>query len=254
VRIRLNQILVILFAVFLAAAPAFIGISSASASSNSSTQGYVTYQVTLNRGTNQTSFVLNESSVPTSQSGFVNLTLSLTSSLRDFSYSRVVNASAFPEIFPFVPGIANQSFSYQTHGISINARISTGGSSPISFGGATYVGSKYNLDLSVTNSSSGKSVTAVGNLVVLPSGLLYSVQLQEAGNSGNSASVQLLKTSLPLNDPSNSDTTTEGAALIGAGLLGSAAFAIPFWKYRKNKKNSPGDSEEPEKKPSYWVD
>ncbi len=239
--------LAISLTLFLTATPLIV----ASNASSSATQGYVTYQVTLSRGGNQTSFVVNESSTSTSQTGFVNLTFGLISNIKNFSYSRVVNTSAVPEIFPFIPGIANQSFTYQTHDISIRVQISNEGRSSVSFKGATYSASRYLLGLSLTNSSGGQSMSLSGSLLALPSDLLYSAQLQEP-NSGVSASVQLIATNLPLSDPSNAVSTTEGVALIGAGLMAAAAIAVP-WKLRK-RKNPATTSEASEKKPSYWVD
>ncbi|MDH2901686.1 MAG: hypothetical protein PXY39_12025, partial [archaeon] len=220
---------------------------------SSSTQGYVVYQMTFDKGGNQSNFVLNESSAPTNQNGFADLTFALTSSLQNVTYSRVVNTSAVPEIFPFVPGITNQSFSYAAHGVAISAQLSTAGASSVTLNGASYSASKYLLDLSATNSSNGQSVSATGTLLALPSGLLYSLQIQEAGSSASSAFVQLMSTNLPLNDPSNASSTTEGAAMVGAGLLGAAALAVPFWKFRKRKNSAAGPSGSKEK-PSYWVD
>lgn len=246
-RFALYPILAISFGVFLMGTP-LIFMSNAS---SSSIQGYVAYQVTLSKDGNQTNLVVNESTTPTNQNGFVDLTFGLISNLQNLTYSRVVNASSVPEIFPFIPSITNQSFSYETHGISFNTQISTAGTTSVFFKGATYTASKYLVDLSVTNSSSGQSVSATGDLVALPSGLLYSVQLQEA-NSSTSASIQLVSTNLSLSDPSNAVSTTEGAAMVSAGLLGAAAIAIP-WKLRR-RKNSAATSEGSEKKPSYWVD
>jgi hypothetical protein len=245
-RLQLFSILAISFVLFLAGTPLLVASIA-----SSSSQGYVAYQVTLNRGGDQINFLLNESSTSTNQNGFVDLTFGLMSSLRNLTYSRVVNTSALPEIFPFIPSMTNQSFSYETHGFSINVRFSSDGASSVSFNRATYTASKYLLALSVTNSSSGQGMSATGVLLALPSGLMYSVQLQEA-NSGTSVSVQLVATNLPLNDPSNTVSTTEGVAMVGAGLLGAVAIAIP-WKFRK-RKNSSATSEGSEKKPSYWVD
>jgi hypothetical protein len=250
-RIQPYSILIISFAVLLIAAPLVL-VSNAS---SSPTQGYVVYQVTLQRGANQTNFVLNESSVPAIQSGFVDLSFALTSSMQNLTYSHVVNASSLPEIFPFVPaGISGQSFSYQTHGTQINANVSSEGSAPISFNGASYSGSKYLIDLQVSNSSSGQGMAITGTVVTFPSDLLYSAQLQ--GSTGNtpaaSVSVQLKSTNLQL-DPSGSSSTTQVATIAGVGALGAAAFAIPYWKLRK-RKNSVSTQDSSESKPSYWVD
>jgi hypothetical protein len=238
----------LLLALFLLGSP-FLVSSNAS---SSATQGYVTYQVTLKTPTNQTSFVVNESSVPTSQSGFVNLTLDLVSNFHSLTYSRILNTSSLPEIFPFIPGITNQSLSYQTHGILISAQITSSGTSSVNFGGTTYSVPDYLVGLSATNSSSGQTISVNGIVLAMPSGLLYSATFQKAGNSGSALSIQLVATNLPLNDPTNSASTAEGAAMVGAGLLGAAAIAVP-WKLGK-KKVSAATTEGAEKKPSYWVD
>ncbi len=229
------------------------------ASGASSTQGYVSYQVTLNHFGKQTLFVVNESASVTNQKDLVNLSFNLVSSLRNLSYSRVVNTSSVPEVFPFVPGITNQSFSYQTHGLDLSAQVSTAGSSAIAFQGKSYQASKYLVQFSVTNSSNGQNYSGNGTMLTLPSGLLYSVELQsQQGGASytNSLLVQLLSTSLPLNDSPNPTATTEGAAMIGAGVLGAAAIAVP-WKFRTKKidaRVSSSPTSEVRAKPEYWVD
>lgn len=239
--------LTLLIALFLLGSPLLVSSNA----SSSATQGYVTYQVTLKNPFNQTSFIVNESSVPSSQNGFVNLTLGLVFNQHNLTYSRVLNTSSIPEIFPFIPGISNESLSYQTHGISISVQISTAGTSSVNFGRTTYAASKYLVDLSATNSSSGKMVSANGTILAMPSGLLYSVQLQGA-SSGATLSIQLVATNLPLGDSPSPASTTEGAAMVGVGLLGAAAIAVP-WKFRKRKGSSP-TTEATEKRPPYWVD
>ena len=227
------------------------GVSLLAGYSNAttSTSGYVTYQVTLRNTVNQTSFLVNESSTPTGQTSFVNLTLALSSNLRNFTYSRILNTSTIPEIFPFIPSISNQSFSYETHGVSLYARISSEGTSSVAFAGKTYTASDYFVDFSAANSSGSQVISASGTVEVLPSGLLYSVQIQKT--SVGSLSVQLFATNLPISNPASSTSKAEGAALVGAGFLGAAAIAIP-WRF-KRKRNSAA-SQEGSEKPSYWVD
>src|SRR5207245_4530888 len=78
---------------------------------------------------------------------------------------------------------------------------------------------------SATYASATASVSANGTIITMPSGLVYSVQLE----SINSYSVQMLleETNLALIDPSNSSSLPIGIALVSLGLLGAAVFAAP---------------------------
>jgi hypothetical protein len=228
---------------------------ASSGASSSFTSGYVSYQVMVSaQGTpNPVSFVVNESSSPTNQNGFDKIALGLSSSMQNLTYSKVVNTSSLPEVLPFIPGIiTNQSISYSTHGVSLSARISNVGTAPISFNGTSYAGQKYSLSLSLTNSSSGQMLTASGTALAFPSGLLYSVQVQNS-NDTDSVNVLLLSTNLPLKDPTSSASTAEGAAMVGAGILAAAAIAIP-WRFRRKKNVAASSGSNSESKPSYWVD
>jgi hypothetical protein len=90
----------------------------------------------------------------------------------------------------------------------------------------------------------------------MPSGLIYSVQLE----SINSYSVQmrLEQTNLALIDPSNSSSLPIGIALVSLGLLGAAVFAAPsiFKRLKSKPSTTPSTPGEPEtdEKPPYWVD
>lgn len=198
-----------------------------------------------------TSFVIAEHSKTSSQSGFIDLTVSLMSISQNLSYSRVVNTSSIPEVFPFISGITNQSFSYGSHGISMNAQVSKTGTSPVSFNGTSFNGQAFALVFTITTNTDGKTITSNATLIAFPSGLLYSLTTQQIG-SGPSIYALLIATSLPLNEPANSTSTTVGAAMVGAGILAAAAIAVP-WKFRR-RKNSVGTSKESEEKPTYWVD
>lgn len=247
--VRPSRLLALSFALLMLGMPILLVAGAAS----SPTSGYVTYQVTMNgQGSLPNSFLLNYSSAQSSnENGFVTLALGILSNAQNLTYSKLMNVSSLPEIFPYVPGVTNQSFSYSTHGMSTSARIWGTGTAPVTFDNKNYSGQKYLLDFGLTNATSGKTVSASGVLLALPSGLLYSVALQQAGSNGATLTVQLVATNLPVSGPSNSVSTTEGTALVGAGVLGAAAIAVP-WKLRKRKQN-PSASASSEK-PSYWVD
>jgi hypothetical protein len=229
-------------------------------------QCYVQYRVTVNNQGDSTAsrtVTVNESAKPTSQNGFIAITLALSSSKANFTYSRDVNSSSLPEVFPYLSGLANQSFSYQVHGVSISANLVNKGAVPVSFNSKSYDATNYQVSFSAMNSSSGKSLSASGSLVSMPSGLIYSVQLLINGTT--SINVQLVSTNLPLTD-SPSSANTLGVAMVGAGVFGAAALAAPtIFKRVKHgtsaKNNIPINADEtktqPEngdEKPSYWVD
>jgi hypothetical protein len=221
------------------------------------TQGHVEYRITLNsQGSTLASFLLNESAQPTGQNGIVLVTANLVSTLRNFTYSRALNTSSFPEVFPYLLGISNQSLSYYEYGISLTLHIVNTGNTQITFNGQSFQGTIYRVAASATYASATASVSANGTIITMPSGLIYSVQLE----STNSYSVQmrLEETNLALIDPSNSSSLPIGIALVSLGLLGAAVFAVPsIFKRLKSKPSitpsTPGEPQTDEK-PPYWVD
>src|SRR5438094_9416589 len=221
------------------------------------TQGYVEYRITLNNQTSTlASFLLNESAQPTGQNGIVLVTGNLLSTVRNFTYSRALNTSSFPEVFPYLLGVSNQSLSYHAYGVSLTLHIVNTGNAQITFDGQSFQGTSYQVAASATYASASESVSANGTIITMPSGLIYSVQL----DSINSYSVQmrLVATNLALIDPSNSSNLPIGIALVSLGLLGAAVFAAPsiFKRLKSKPAATPTTSDEPggEEKPSYWVD
>jgi len=221
------------------------------------TQGHVEYRITLNnQSSTLASFLLNESAQPTGQNGIVLVTANLLSTVRNFTYSRALNTSSFPEVFPYLLGISNQSLSYHAYGVSLTLHIANTGNAQISFNEQSFQGTSYQVAASATYASATASISAHGTIITLPSGLIYSVQLE----SINSYSVQMLleETNLALVDPSNSSSLPIGIALVSLGLLGAAVFAAPsiFKRLKSKPAATPTTSDEPggEEKPSYWVD
>src|SRR5205809_3345084 len=221
------------------------------------TQGYVEYRITLNNQTSTlASFLLNESAQPTGQDCIVLVTANLLSAVKNFTYSRALNTSSFPEVFPYLLGISNQSLSYHAYGVSLTLHIVNTGSAQITFNGQSFQGTSYQVAASATYASATSSVSANGTIITMPSGLIYSVQLE----SINSYSVQmrLEETNLALIDPSNSSSLPIGIALVSLGLLAAAVFAAPsiFKRLKSKLAATPTTSDEPggEEKPSYWVD
>jgi len=221
------------------------------------TQGHVEYRITLNnQGSTLASFLLNESAQPTGQNGIVLVTANLVSALRNFTYSRALNTSSFPEVFPYLLGISNQSLSYHAYGISLTLHIVNAGNTQITFKGQSFQGTSYQVAASATYAAATAPVSANGTIITMPSELIYSVQLE----SINSYSVQMLleETNLALIDPSNSSSLPIGIALVSLGLLGAAVFAAPsiFKRLKSKPSTTPSSPGEPEtdEKPPYWVD
>jgi len=149
-------------------------------------------------------------------------------------------------------------------GISISASLDNTGQTPVTFNDNTYQATKYLVSLSATNNS--KVVSAQGNIVSMPSGLIYSIQL-----SFNQQSVELtlISTDLELNQPQSS-VDPLGASILGGGAILAVAIAAPtiFKKIKHNKpkqqtktsqtknnqENHENSNKEDENKPSYWVD
>ena len=220
-------------------------------------QGHVEYRITLsNQSTTVASFLLNESAKPAGENGIVLVTVNLLSSSRNFTYSRALNTSSFPEVFPYLLGINNQSFSYNAYGISLNLHIANTGSAPITFDEQSFQGTSYQVTGTAAYPLTTASFSANGTIITMPSGLVYSAQL----GSTNSYSVQmrLEETNLALIGPSNSSSLPIGIALVSLGLLGAAVFAAPsiFKRLRSKPAANPGSPGEPggEEKPPYWVD
>jgi hypothetical protein len=247
-----------------------VGAASNFAFATTPTSGYVQYSITVSSQGGSaipTTIAVNESVQSTGQSGFVALTLALSSSALNFSYSRDVNSSSLPEIFPYLSGLTSQSFSYQVSGFSISASITNTGSSDVTFNGESYQVTNYQVYLSATNSTGGKSVSASGSLISMPSGLVDSAQFLINGTT--SINAQLLSTNLTLTDP-QSNVSTVGVSLLVVGLFVAVAIAVPaVFKIKKHRnstnsassdetegKQQSGDEQESgdEKKPSYWVD
>jgi hypothetical protein len=210
--------------------------------------------------------VVNETVQPTGQTGFVNLTLFISSNSANFTYSKDLNSSSLPEIFPYLPALRNQSLSYEVKGFSITASIVNSGQVAVTFNSATYQATKYLVSFSAVNSSSAKSFYGNGDIISMPSGLIDTVRISL--NQTASVNLTLLSTNLSLNAPADSINPV-GASLLGVALVVAVAIAAPtiFRKAKKNKSKDQtqesenetsrdsGEKQEDEgEKPSYWAD
>ncbi len=232
--------------------------------------GYAQYKVTASGTANSfqsVSGIVNESAQPTGQTGIVNIILGISSTMANITYSKDVNTTSLPEIFPYLPAIVNQSLSYQTQGISISASLINAGQTSITFNDTTYQATKFLISFSAVNSSNTLSFSGNGTIISLPSGLIDTVQLSL--NQTASINATLLSTNLSLNAPSG-NINTIGASALGVALVAAVAIAAPTIYTREKKKkheeqstedenktsqeNDSKQENENEKKPSYWVD
>ena len=266
---EMRSLNIVVIAVFISVLVICVGASPALAITGQS-EGYVQYSINI-KGLGDSALpvvaTVNESVSPTSEAGFVDIVLSFSSATTNFSYSKVVNSSSLLMIFPYLSGLTTQSFSYAVQGMSITANLVNNGQYPVTFDGVVYPATKYFVSFSALNSSSMKSISADGNIVSMPSGLIYSVQL--SFNQSSSIDIMLVSTNLELNQPASS-VNPLGASLLGVGTIVAVAIAAPtiFKKLKKHKSNDQTQTNEvkknqeigmepknkDEKKPSYWVD
>ena len=228
----------------------------ASAALVGSSRGYVIYKISVNsQQTTIETFNVNETVQPSSQNGFVVLTVTVQSSLRNITYANTVNSSSSPEIFPYLVGINNQSFSYGTGGSLDIIHVQNRGSVPVMFDGSTYEGTTYQVTVSIAYTPQALQISGNGTIITLPSGLIYSVSLQNI--NGYSVDAQLTRTNLSVTVASGSSLPV-GLVLVSIGLVGAIAFAVPSvfirWRRKLAAKPAPPAPPQSEEKPSYWVD
>lgn len=221
-----------------------------------SSQGYVIYKISVSgQQTPTETFNVNETVQPAGQSGFVILTVNVESSSRNFTYSNIVNSSSVPEIFPSLVGINNQSFSYGRGGSLDIIHVQNRGSVLVTFNGSMYEGTTYQVTVSITYTPQALQISGNGTIITLPSGLIYSVTLQNI--NGYSVAAQLTRTNLPVTVALGSSLPV-GLALVSIGLVGAIAFAVPSvfirWRRKLTAKPAPPAPPQSEEKPSYWVD
>ena len=241
-----------------------LGLAANFASAAGESYGYVQYNVNIS-GLGNSNFpasaVVNETVQPSGQSGFVDLTLALSASVGNFSYSRVVNSSSLPEIFPYLSGLTDQSLSYQYQGFSIHANLVNTGQASVTFNGTSYQATKYLVSFSASNSST--SFSGNGTIISLPSGLIENLSLSL--NQTATVNATLLSTDLSLNAPASSIDPV-GASLLGVAIAASVVVAAPViikktsnskhkTHHQENENSQENNEKYPdESKPSYEVD
>ena len=244
------------------------GVGTSFALTYGPSNGYVQYKVAANGSASNfksISGIVNESAQPTGQTGFVNLVLGITSTVANLTYSKNINTTSLPEIFPYLPTVTNQSLSYQTEGISISANLINAGQTSVTFNGTAYQATKFLIAFSAVNSSNALSFSGNGSIISFPSGLIDTVQISL--NQTASINATLLSTNLSLNAPSG-NINPIGVSILGVALSVAVVIAAPTI-YKREKKKHEGQTREDEnknsqendvkkenedEKPSYWVD
>ena len=115
--------------------------ASTTTNSSSASSGYVVYNVQASYNGTTRAASVNESVTPSSTTGESIIGLAVVGTQTNFTYSRVVNSSL--TIFPFLPGISSQNFTYSDKGYTVTAKISQQGTSQATFQGKAYTLTNY---------------------------------------------------------------------------------------------------------------
>jgi len=222
---------------------ALVPVAQAATTSGASgpSSGYVSYsvQAAINGTTHSASF--NESVTPSSAPGKSILFFAVKGSETNFTYSHVVNASS--ALFPYLPAISNENYTYSANSTSVVAKISEQGTSQITFQGSAYTLTNYAF--SATMTSSKGNTTVAGTVSIFPSDLVYSVSAQSPDGS---ATATLTSTSLALAAATAAPAIQAASAGLGISIA-VGAVALSLGVRMKRKRGPAGGSN-----PDHWVD
>jgi len=215
--------------------------ASTTTNSSSDSSGYAVYSIQASyNGTARTASV-NESVTPSSTAGESIILLAVEGTQTNFTYSRVVNSSL--TLFPYLPGISNQNFTYSGKGYTVAADISQQGTSQVTFQGTAYTMTSYAFSAEIT--STNRSSTITGTISAFPSDLVYSATAQ---SKGSSVSATLTATSLALTGAAAAPALQAASAGVGLSLAaGAVALSLGIRMKRKHAPAGPST-------PDHWVD
>jgi len=215
--------------------------ATSTTSSSSASSGYVTYSVQATYNGTARSASVTENVAPDSTLGDSIVQLTVEGTMSNFTYSHVVNSSL--TMFPYLPAISNENYSYTRNSTTVTAEISQHGTSQVTFNGTPYTLSDYAFSAQVTSTNGTDTIT--GTVSAFPSDLVYSVTAQ---GTSSSASATLTATSLALS--TGAAALPLQAASAGIGLsLAAGAVALSLGVRWKRKQGASGAS-----KPDHWVD
>ncbi len=215
--------------------------AASTSSSTSPSSGYAAYnvQATFNGTTRAAS--VNESVTPSSSPGESIILLTVEGTQSNFTYSHVVNSSL--TLFPYLPAISDQNFSYSGKSYSVAAKVSQQGTSQVTFQGKAYTLTDYAFSADVSSSNGSQSIA--GTISAFPSDLVYSVT---ARANSTSVSATLTATSLTLTTASAAPALQAASAGIGLSLaVGAVALSLGVRMKRKQAPAGPSN-------PDHWVD
>jgi len=213
--------------------------ASTSTSSASPSSGYVAYNVQVTQNGTTRAASVNESVTPSASESIVLLTVEGTQS--NFTYSRAVNSSL--TLFPYLPAISNQSYSYTNSSYTVSAKISQQGTSQVTSQGKAYTLTEYAFSADIGSANGSRTIT--GTVSAFPSDLVYSVTAQA---NSTSVAATLTATSLSLSGASAAPALQAASAGVGISLA-AGAVALSLGVRMKRKQASAGPSN-----PDHWVD
>jgi hypothetical protein len=215
--------------------------AATAASSSSPSSGYASYGIVVTQNGATRSVTVNESVAPSSSPGRSILVLTAEAASSNFTYSHVVNSSS--SLFPYLPAVSDQNFTYSGNSYSVSAKISQQGTSQVTFQGSSYSVTNYAFSADIVSANGSTSIS--GTVSAFPSDLVYSVSAQTT-NAGVSAT--LTSTSLALTAGAAAPALQAASAGIGISLA-VGAVALSLGVRMKRKQASSGSSN-----PDHWVD
>lgn len=205
-------------------------------------QGFAAYGLTVTSHGASRSLTINESVAAGKNPSFDILTLSAMSAAWNLSYSRQVNSSL--QLFPFLPALPSQNFSFAYGSSEVSARVVQNGTVAVEFQGSGHELTSYTFKAHLSSANLTGAMT--GSYTTFPSGLLYSLRAQINGTS--SVALVLEATSLPLSTGSSSSALQTASVGLGVGAVGSV-LALSLGVRSRH-----GHKQQPANKPDYWVD
>jgi hypothetical protein len=202
---------------------------------------FVQYRITATLPGGVRSAVVNETISSSDKPGMSVLSLAVSGSVQNLTYSRLVNATE--AFFPYLTPIGSQALDYSNGtSVMLRANVTSTGTSELAFAGSNYTMDEYALTISVVYGN--RTANLVGTVETFPSALVYSASLEANGMA--SVKVYLLSTDLQL-DPQSSSVSS--AAFVGAGLGVGAVALVAALLVRRRENAAAKQPRQP-----HWVD
>ncbi len=118
-----------------------LGLAPLAYASPASSSGYVAYTVQVTSNGRQMTATANETITPGPRANQSIISLAISSASSNLTYSRFVNSSL--ALFPYLPAISNQNFTYSGKSYAVSARIARQGTAQVNFQGKAYTVADY---------------------------------------------------------------------------------------------------------------